>query len=114
MFIKSVEIGLVAQVITVKIRDLVFLVTRSVSEKAGCSVFGANIWWFESVTLKHLKVLKASNLLQDSRRPGAFYSIEYDGVVEYRITGNKIQRHRKWSISVNTGNYICNNTQKCI
>lgn len=108
---KSVEIGLVAQAITVKIRDLLFLVTRTIAKNAGCSVAGTNIWWFKDETLKHLKLLKASTLLQDSRRPGAFYSIENDGVVEYRITdfANKIRKHRKWSISTN-GNHICNNT----
>lgn len=115
VFAKSYETGLVAQAITVKVRDLVFLVTRSMSVKTGCSVDGTNIWFFKDKTLKRIKLLKASTLLQDSRRPGAFYSIEQDGVIEYRISdfGNKIRKYRKWPISFD-GNHICNKQQRSL
>lgn len=104
-FTKSFETGFVVQAITVEVRSLVFIVTRSVASKITCTVQSANIWLFKNDTLKQIKVLKPSNLLQASRRPGTFYSKEANDVIEYRITdfGYKIRKYRKWSSVSNDG-----------
>lgn len=113
VFMKSVKTGSTAQIITVGINGLMFLVTRSTPRKKICTVNGTNIWLFQEQTLKRIKLLKMSTRLQDSRRPGTFYSIESEGVVEYRITsfGQKIRKYRIWSMP-NNGNYIFNNNLK--
>lgn len=106
-FVRSLEIGLIAQTVTVKVRDLVFIVTRRMVQNKSCEVDGTNIWLFQDQALNRIKQLKESHLLQSSRRPGAFYSVETDGVAEYRITnfGQTIRKYRKWYIR-SDGNQI--------
>lgn len=108
VFINSTEIGLINQVITIKLGKIVFLVMRNTVSSALCNVNGTNIWLFQERTLKRLKQLKTSKLLQNSRKPGTFYSIEHEAVVEYKITdfGRKIRKYRKWQIDGKT-EYLC-------
>lgn len=98
VFTRPIETGLFVQTITVKTGRFTFLVTRS-TIKGACTVYGTNMWIFQNQTLKWIKLLKTSQLLRSSRRPGAFYSIEPNAVVEYRIIHSKIRKYRKWPLN---------------
>ncbi|XP_017787326.1 PREDICTED: uncharacterized protein LOC108570026 [Nicrophorus vespilloides] len=107
--LRYIQTGLISQVITVRDGDFLFLITRSDVVFTNCSIENSNIWKFEADDLMLLYNLGDQILLQDSLKPGTFYTMDKDAVNEFLLTTvieTDLRKIRRWYIPTENAAFI--------
>ncbi|XP_008192894.2 uncharacterized protein fs(1)N [Tribolium castaneum] len=99
-FVQSLHFGLVAQIIPVRVNNLLYLVVRNQAFYSTCKVQGTNLWQVIDNHFVHVANIDEQELLQESLVPGVFYGISGNEVTEFKVLTelDTVVRYRKWQV----------------
>ncbi|XP_063908275.1 uncharacterized protein LOC135126252 [Zophobas morio] len=99
-YIKDIHFGPIAQIVSVRSNDLLYLVIRNQPFYSTCKTQGTNLWQLKDDNFENLLNIEDQDLLQESLEPGTFYGLRKHVITEYKILPNLASaiRYRKWEV----------------